>query len=117
MLFCSSPDCEVIVKMTGDSRSGFDNFGIEINCDCGETLCSACGNRFHSPVKCEMIKKWKKKCSDDSETMNWLNANTKDCPKCNGIIEKNGGCNHMTCGNKVKKIRKKKLKFLTKVKK
>ena len=25
---------------------------------------------------------WLKKCEDDSETANWINANTKDCPKC-----------------------------------
>ncbi len=27
----------------------------------------------------------------------WLQANTKICPKCDSTIEKNGGCNHMTC--------------------
>jgi len=64
------------------------------------------------------MKKWDQKCKDDSETANWLNANTKDCiaypspcrrvgslsssspctlagPKCHTAIEKNGGCNHM----------------------
>ncbi|KAI0239870.1 hypothetical protein L0F63_002147 [Massospora cicadina] len=37
------------------------------------------------------------KCEDDSETANWIHANTKECPKCLSTIEKNGGCNHMTC--------------------
>lgn len=36
---------------------------------------------------------------DDSETFNWINANTKDCPKCSAPIEKNGGCNYMRCQN------------------
>ena len=38
-----------------------------------------------------------KKCSDDSETFNWISAHTKECPKCSYPTEKNGGCNHMTC--------------------
>ncbi|CAL2052601.1 unnamed protein product [Caenorhabditis brenneri] len=37
---------------------------------------------------------------DDSETCNWINAHTKECPKCFVPIRKNGGCNHMTCTNK-----------------
>ena len=70
-----------------------------------------------------MLKKWLKKCADDSEvrrqaksgpvllwwldlyhgchplsqTSNWLATNTKECPKCKATIEKSGGCNHMTC--------------------
>ncbi|UQC80887.1 IBR domain-containing protein [Colletotrichum lupini] len=44
-----------------------------------------------------LVKRWLKKCADDSETANWISANTKECPKCNSTIEKNGGCNHMTC--------------------
>jgi ariadne-1 len=43
------------------------------------------------------VKKWVKKCKDDSETANWISANTKECGKCQSTIEKNGGCNHMTC--------------------
>lgn len=37
---------------------------------------------WHEPINCRLLKLWLKKCSDDSETANWLNANTKDCPKC-----------------------------------
>uniref|UniRef100_A0A5F9CK12 RING-type domain-containing protein n=1 Tax=Oryctolagus cuniculus TaxID=9986 RepID=A0A5F9CK12_RABIT len=36
-------------------------------------------------------------CADDSEMANYISAHTKDCPKCNIRIEKNGGCNHMQC--------------------
>ncbi|MCJ1227257.1 hypothetical protein MMC12_003912 [Toensbergia leucococca] len=49
------------------------------------------------PAPCSLVKKWLKKCEDDSETANWISANTKECPKCASTIEKNGGCNHMTC--------------------
>ena len=28
---------------------------------------------------------------------NWILANTRKCPNCNTRIEKNQGCNHMTC--------------------
>ena len=30
----------------------------------------------------KLDRMWLKKCEDDSETANWINANTKDCPKC-----------------------------------
>ena len=66
-------------------------------CTCGHSYCFACGQLWHGPVSCAMLRKWAKKCEDDSETLNWINANTKECPKCNNPIEKNGGCNHMTC--------------------
>ena len=29
----------------------------------------------------------------------WIISNTKPCPQCNGPIQKNEGCNHMTCRN------------------
>ncbi|KIJ60072.1 hypothetical protein HYDPIDRAFT_117794 [Hydnomerulius pinastri MD-312] len=51
----------------------------------------------HRPVICGVAKMWLKKCRDDSETANWIKSNTKECAKCQSTIEKNGGCNHMTC--------------------
>ncbi|EAU90928.1 RING-5 domain-containing protein [Coprinopsis cinerea okayama7 len=51
----------------------------------------------HRPVICNVAKMWLKKCRDDSETANWIKSNTKECSQCQSTIEKNGGCNHMTC--------------------
>ncbi|CAA7260706.1 unnamed protein product [Cyclocybe aegerita] len=51
----------------------------------------------HRPVVCGVAKMWLKKCRDDSETANWIKSNTKECSNCQSTIEKNGGCNHMTC--------------------
>jgi len=36
-----------------------------------------CGEMWHDPVQCKVLKMWIKKCDDDSETSNWLAANTK----------------------------------------
>lgn len=51
----------------------------------------------HRPVVCPVARMWLKKCRDDSETANWIKSNTKECSHCQSTIEKNGGCNHMTC--------------------
>jgi ariadne-1 len=56
-----------------------------------------CGEEAHEPVNCQNLILWKEKCQNESETANWILANTKRCPKCNTRIEKNQGCNHMTC--------------------
>jgi len=68
-----------------------------VQCRCSHRLCFGCGYADHLPCPCLLVKKWLKKCEDDSETANWISANTKECPKCVSTIEKNGGCNHMTC--------------------
>ncbi|CAF0788086.1 unnamed protein product [Adineta steineri] len=66
---------------------------------CKTSFCFQCGQNWHEPIKCKWLKKWQKKCHDDSETSNWIAANTKECPKCHATIEKNGGCNHLICKN------------------
>jgi len=37
----------------------------------------SCGENWHDPVQCKWLKKWIKKCDDDSETSNWIAANTR----------------------------------------
>jgi len=90
--WCPSPDCNNAIKVQYvEARP--------VTCKCTHTFCFACGENWHDPVKCHLLRKWIKKCDDDSETSNWIAANTKECPKCNVTIEKDGGCNHMVCKN------------------
>jgi len=44
-----------------------------------------------------MVKNWEEFIDSDSNFKDWLKAYTKKCPKCHKNIEKNQGCNHMTC--------------------
>lgn len=86
--WCPSADCSYAVKVQYvDARP--------VECKCGHVFCFECGEQWHDPVQCRLLRRWIKKCDDDSETSNWIAANTKECPKCNVTIEKDGGCNHM----------------------
>ena len=85
---------------------------------CNDNLhffCFECGSLPHDPVSCEMFDHWldlvQKSTGVDPRTgesnanaMNqlseqWVQRNTKRCPKCELAIMKHDGCNHMTCRN------------------
>ena len=89
--WCPGADCSAIVKAESCKAKR------TVCSKCKTTFCFQCGLDYHAPADCIVIKKWVTKCQDDSETANYIQANTKDCPKCMICIEKNGGCNHMQC--------------------
>ncbi|KAF9620206.1 hypothetical protein IFM89_010941 [Coptis chinensis] len=74
-----------------------DEIYCEVECACGLQFCFGCSSEAHSPCSCLMWKLWAKKCKDESETVNWMTVNTKPCPKCYKPVEKNGGCNLVSC--------------------
>ncbi|KAH3760423.1 ubiquitin-protein ligase [Pelomyxa schiedti] len=90
--WCPSPGCSYAL------RSSLIKSPLVL-CKCGFKMCFMCNEEAHFPANCAMLKKWLEKCRDDSETYHWIQVNTKICPKCKSAIEKNGGCNHMTCRN------------------
>uniref|UniRef100_A0A8C3AJ81 RBR-type E3 ubiquitin transferase n=1 Tax=Cyclopterus lumpus TaxID=8103 RepID=A0A8C3AJ81_CYCLU len=86
---CPGADCPIVIKVE-EPRAR------RVQCSrCSEVFCFKCRQMYHAPTDCATIRKWLTKCADDSETANYISAHTKDCPKCNICIEKNGGCNHM----------------------
>ncbi|XP_039259004.2 E3 ubiquitin-protein ligase ARIH2-like [Styela clava] len=89
--FCAGADCSMVIySKTPKAR--------HVKCkECLTEFCFECGNNYHSPTDCDTIKRWLLKCGDDSETAHYICANTKNCPRCNICIEKNGGCNHIQC--------------------
>jgi ariadne-1 len=96
--WCPGPGCDRIAAITSINGSLCDADSIIATCDkCTTCFCIKCGNEPHAPLLCTGLEKWKEKCKNESETANWILANTKPCPKCRARIEKNQGCNHMTC--------------------
>ena len=94
--FCPAPNCEYIIECH-IPQSQFNEIVPTVTCKCSHAFCFSCQMPDHLPAPCFLTTKWVKKCKDDSETANWIAANTKECTKCHATIEKNGGCNHMTC--------------------
>lgn len=94
--WCPSPNCKYALECQV-SPTSFKVIVPTVKCNCGFQFCFGCLRNDHRPAVCSLVKMWLKKCADDSETANWICANTKECPKCQATIEKNGGCNHMTC--------------------
>ena len=92
---CPNPKCNISIKVQNNSAK-------EIKCQCGTVFCFSCLEESHIPCDCEMTKQWKEftKETGSGEDFIWIKDNTKNCPKCNQPIEKNQGCNHMTCQRK-----------------
>ncbi|XVF63939.1 hypothetical protein PTKIN_Ptkin09bG0126800 [Pterospermum kingtungense] len=86
----SVPHCGNAIRIEDDEL-------CEVECPCGMQFCFCCLSEAHSPCSCFIWELWSKKCQDESETVNWITTNTKPCPKCRKPVEKNGGCNHVSC--------------------
>eukprot|EP00850_Spirogloea_muscicola_P009454 SM000053S17411 [mRNA] locus=s53:270701:276464:+ [translate_table: standard] len=86
----SVPHCGNAIRVDGEPFA-------ELECVCSQQFCFNCLAEPHSPCSCSMWRLWDQKCKDESETVNWLTAHTKPCPKCQKPVEKNGGCNLVAC--------------------
>lgn len=102
--WCPSLDCNGLVELT-TMRQEEDGVTKDktladvtiVQCPSAHEFCFECQYENHLPCTCLLVGRWIKRCEDDLETANWIDANAKSCPRCHLQIEKNGGCNHMTC--------------------
>ena len=65
MKWCPAPDCPNAILV--DSLEAKPTM-----CHCGHLFCFSCCDTWHAPVTCKLLKKWNKKCVDDSENANWI---------------------------------------------
>ncbi len=100
---CPNQKCNLSIRVQ-------NSIPKEIKCKCGEIFCFSCLEESHIPCDCYLIKEWNEfgsklggddyvwiKKENKNEIYKWTNSNIKLCPKCQLIIEKWMGCNHMTC--------------------
>jgi len=92
MEWCNGRSCDKVFKRT--YRRGY-----AMCSDCLHSTCLECMQEAHFPLSCAEWKLWEKqdRDHDDDRSSFWILANTKPCPHCVTPIEKNGGCNHITC--------------------
>ncbi|KAL2631759.1 hypothetical protein R1flu_016445 [Riccia fluitans] len=96
--WCPAPGCEFAIFMKEESN---ENGADEVKCNCSFSFCWKCELEAHQPVNCNTVLKWSKrvKLNGASDSINWILTNSKLCPECKRPIEKNQGCNHMTCSS------------------
>lgn len=88
--WCPFPNCNGIATI-------IDPFQNKAKCEtCEITFCSSCKQQHSSLFPfCRGTSS-----ASDPSVSQWKSSNggkCKKCPNCRHLIEKNGGCNHMTC--------------------
>ncbi|KAI4738723.1 hypothetical protein E4T50_10806 [Aureobasidium sp. EXF-12298] len=66
--------------------------------ECGHKHCVACQANWHQDQTCEEFQALREKRNvEDEKSQQEVNKISKQCPKCTVAIQKNTGCDHMTC--------------------
>jgi hypothetical protein len=68
-------------------------------CECGTSLCFSCGARpFHEGRTCmEHMRLCAEYPTEESLSLQWKLAHTKQCPQCSTMITRSEGCNKVEC--------------------
>jgi len=66
-------------------------YGLEVQCPtCKRASCFDCGSVWHEGQSCKQ--------AEEAGLISWtVGRDVGRCPRCRSMIEKNAGCNHMTC--------------------
>ncbi|KAI3917588.1 hypothetical protein MKW98_021350 [Papaver atlanticum] len=95
--WCPGQGCGSAIQFEHDGDFKFDSENCDVHCECTHCFCWNCTEEAHHPVECSTVEKWNIKNTNEGENMTWILAHSKPCPNCKRPIEKNQGCNSMTC--------------------
>jgi len=79
---------------------------LDIDCNVEKVTCTACNFEFcphcndlpHEGKTCDEMRR-QRHAERWGDSKDFMENETKQCPFCLAWIEKNGGCNHMTCNH------------------
>ena len=83
--FCPFPDCDSYLELKNKKEK-------YISCLNNHLYCFVCLKKPHGKLPCD-----KKNIKEKDMTQYAKNNFVKKCPNCGTTIEKNDGCNHITC--------------------
>lgn len=90
--WCENSDCKHIY----DVRTILGNGKVIRYCpECQGKYCTRCSKPAFGSHEIFCEKEWRQ--DHEPENEEWITRNTVKCPNCALPVEKNGGCNHMTC--------------------
>jgi len=84
---CIKPNCEFFAKKPF--------FGNKLQCACGQTMCFKCKKEWHEKLDCNQV--YDKEKNEQAFQNYQKQMGLKSCPKCQIIMNKYDGCNHITC--------------------
>jgi len=98
---CPTPNCSNAIEIVGNLDEKALNYKFHCTL-CLKTYCVRCNARFHVGQTCEQYKIAQSGLEVDSKMEQYFKEMkarglVKPCPKCKAPIEKNKGCDHMTC--------------------
>ena len=90
--WCGAANCTMAIKVQTVTNT-------LVKCSCSHQFCFECNGSAHILINCKMLSKFNELRGNALSDAQWLSKHSKPCPSCNVNIEKNGGCNFMTCGS------------------
>lgn len=91
--FCLSTTCK-----SGQLHPGGTDEPIFRCQACEHKHCVVCEANWHQDQTCEEFQALREKWNvENKQSQDEVNKISKPCPKCTVAIQKNSGCDHMTC--------------------